>query len=38
MRIRVGCEMAYELGQVTSMIVTLNAHSSWGDLERPADK
>jgi hypothetical protein len=35
MRIRVGCEMAYELGQVTPMIVTLNVHSSRvSDLER----
>jgi hypothetical protein len=38
MRIRVGCEMAYELGQVTPMIVTLNVPSSRGDLERPSDK
>jgi hypothetical protein len=35
MRIRVGCEMAYELGQVTPMIVTLNVHSSRvSDLKR----
>jgi hypothetical protein len=38
MRIRVGCEMTYELGQVTPMIVTLNVHSSRGDLERSSDK
>jgi len=30
MRIRVGCEMAYELRQVTPMIVTPNVHSSRG--------
>ena len=36
MRIRVGCEMTYELGQVTPMIAILNVHSSRvSDLERP---
>lgn len=36
MRIRVGCEMTYDFGQVTPMIVTLNVHSSRvSDLERP---
>jgi transglutaminase-like putative cysteine protease len=36
MRIRVGCEMTYELEQFTPMIVTLNVHSSRvSDLERP---
>ena len=36
MRILVGCEMTYELQQVTPMIVTLNVHSSRvSDLERP---
>src|SRR4051794_2037407 len=36
MRIRVGCEMTYELPQYTPMIATLNVHSSRvSDLERP---
>ena len=36
MRIHVGCEMTYELGQVTPMIAILNVHSSRvSDLERP---
>ena len=36
MRIRVGCEMTYEFGQVTPMIAILNVHSSRvSDLERP---
>ena len=36
MRILVGCEMTYELPQVTPMIATLNVHSSRvSDLERP---
>ena len=36
MRIRVGCEMTYELGQATPMIAILNVHSSRvSDLERP---
>jgi hypothetical protein len=36
MRIRVGCEMTYELEQFTPVIVTLNVHSSRvSDLERP---
>jgi transglutaminase-like putative cysteine protease len=36
MRIRVGCEMTYELSQFTPMIATLNVHSSRvSDLERP---
>ena len=36
MRIRVGCEMTYEFGQVTPMIAILNVHSSRvADLERP---
>ena len=36
MRIRVGCEMTYEFGQVTPMIAMLNVHSSRvSDLERP---
>src|SRR3954454_3981928 len=36
MRIRVGCEMTYELGQVTPMIAILKVHSSRvSDLERP---
>jgi len=36
MRIRVGCEMTYELGQVTPMIAILNVHSSRvSDLEWP---
>ena len=38
MRIHVGCEMTYELGQVTPMIAILNVHSSRvSDLERPDD-
>jgi transglutaminase-like putative cysteine protease len=36
MRIRIGCEMTYELGQVTPIIAILNVHSSRvSDLERP---
>jgi len=36
MRIRVGCEMTYELEQPTPMIVLLNVHASRvSDLERP---
>jgi transglutaminase-like putative cysteine protease len=36
MRIRVGCEMTYELEQATPMIVMLNVHASRvSDLERP---
>ena len=36
MRILVGCEMTYDLAQVTPMIVTLNVHSSRvSDLEWP---
>src|SRR5829696_3260082 len=36
MRIRVGCEMTYQLGQATPMIVMLNVHASRvSDLERP---
>ena len=36
MRIRVGCEMTYDLGQVTPVIAILNVHSSRvSDLERP---
>jgi len=36
MRIHVGCEMTYELAQVTPMILTLNVHASRvSDLERP---
>jgi hypothetical protein len=36
MRIHVGCEMTYELGQVTPMIAMLNVHSSRvSDLEQP---
>jgi transglutaminase-like putative cysteine protease len=36
LRIRVGCEMTYEVGQVTPMIAILNVHSSRvSDLERP---
>lgn len=36
MRIRVGCEMTYEFGQITPMIATLNVHASRvSDLERP---
>jgi transglutaminase-like putative cysteine protease len=36
MRIHVGCEMTFELPQVTPMIATLNVHSSrFSDLERP---
>src|SRR3712207_7881689 len=36
MRIRVGCKMTYELGQVTPMMAILNVHSSRvSDLERP---
>jgi hypothetical protein len=36
MRIRVGCEMTYEFGQVMPMIAILNVHSSRvSDLERP---
>ena len=36
MRIHVGCEMTYEVGQVTPMIAILNVHSSRvSDLERP---
>jgi transglutaminase-like putative cysteine protease len=36
MRIRVGCEMTYELEHATPMIVTLNVHASRvSDLERP---
>src|SRR3978361_1882268 len=36
MRIRVGCEMAYQFGQATPMIVMLNVHASRvSDLEQP---
>ncbi|MGP8123936.1 MAG: transglutaminase-like domain-containing protein [Xanthobacteraceae bacterium] len=36
MRIHVGCEMTYDLVQVTPMILTLNVHASRvSDLERP---
>jgi transglutaminase-like putative cysteine protease len=36
MRIRVGCEMAFEFPQVTPLIATLNVHfSRVSDLERP---
>ena len=36
MRIRVGCEMTYQFGQDTPMIVMLNVHASRvSDLERP---
>jgi transglutaminase-like putative cysteine protease len=36
MRIHLGCEMTFELPQVTPMIATLNVHSSRvSDLERP---
>ena len=36
MRIHLGCEMTFELPQVTPMIATLNVHSSrFSDLERP---
>jgi len=36
MRIRVGCEMTYQFGQVTPLIVMLNIHASRvSDLEQP---
>src|SRR4029453_1697190 len=36
MRIRVGCEMTYQFGQATPMIVMLNVHASRvSDLEQP---
>jgi len=36
MRIRVGCEMTYQFGQATPMIVMLNVHASRVlDLEQP---
>src|SRR5215203_480619 len=36
MRIRVGCEMTYQLGQATPMIIMLNVHASRvSDLEQP---
>src|SRR6478609_1657802 len=36
MRIRVGCEMTYQFGQPTPMVVMLNVHSSRvSDLEQP---
>ena len=38
MRIRVGCEMTYQFGQATPMVVMLNVHASRvSDLELPDD-